>query len=139
MDPALSSLLYYVENILLACGLLFVSVLFALGRSKGMQNLARWEPEVLPGRFYTFRKSHRWFRINKTRIGGFMLFFFGAIAAAIIAVHAALAVPLLQANGWVWYMHVVRIPQIIGVWFFLRGISRPRKYENPPDELPPRV
>lgn len=137
MDPAsLSNLFYYVENLLLACGLLFVAVLFALGRSSGMQNLARWEPETLPGRHYGLRRFYRWVRVNRTRIGGFVLFFFGAIIAAIFAVHAILTIPLLQGGQWVWYLQVLRVPQILGVWIFLRGLSRPRKYKNPPpDEL----
>lgn len=139
MDPAsLSNLFYYVENLALACGLLFIAVLFALGKSQGMKDLARWEPETLPGRYYRLRRFLRWLKTNRTRIGGFILFFFGSLVASVFAIHAILAVPLLQDGVWVWYLQVLRVPQIIGVWIFLRGLSTPRKYKNsPPDKLQP--
>jgi hypothetical protein len=130
MDPTWSNVLYYVENIALACGLAFVSVLFALGKSRGMKNLAHWEPETEPGRFYRLRRLFRWVRVNQGRIGGFLIFFFGAVSYTVVGVHAAMGIPLLQNGVWPWYQQVVRLIQVVGIWLFIRGITARRDYDN---------
>jgi hypothetical protein len=134
MDPTLSGVFLYAENIALASGLLFVSVLFALSKSDGMGALAHWEPETEPGRFYTLRKLLRWWRVNQVRIGGFLVFFFGAVSYVVGGIYAAVGISMIQQPGLVWPLHVIRIPQVVGVWAFIRGITRRRQRNSPPDD-----
>jgi hypothetical protein len=126
MDPVFSGIVFYIENIALACALLFIAASLAFSKGR-IRTLARVLPEAKPGRLYRLRKFFRWFRVYEAQIGLVTLFLFGAIAAAIFAVHAAVATPLLVDGVWAWYIHITRAFQVIGAWWFLRGLSKAKQ------------
>ena len=135
MDPTLNGALFYFENIALTCGFLFISMMLAFGNGPVRSAMIRWEPEVEPGPRYKLRKFARWVRVNQSKIGAFLLVFFGARFSLVIGVHAAVGVAAIQQGGLAWYLHTIRIVQAVGLGMLLRGLRKKRKYPNPPPEL----
>ena len=135
MDPTLNGSLFYFESIALTCGFIFISKMLVLGNGPVRSAMTRWEPETEPGPRYKLRKFLRWVRVNQTKIGAFLLFFFGAAFSVAIGVHAAIGVAAIQQGSVDWYFHAFRSIQVIGVVMMIRGLRKPRKYVNPPKKL----
>ena len=128
MEPTLNGLVFYLENIAIVSGYLFISLIFLIGRIPLIKGLYRWEPPTKPGKYYLIRKSLRWFRCNQTRLGGLLFFFLCGMTHVSLAIHAAFAIPMIHHGALSWYMHAIHLPQGLSVWLFVTGLVRPRKY-----------